>query len=76
MSTETVTLGDGLPREMARVRDEVLPQFLALRGLPNVICEPQIAMIRQALDAAARAMASGDVVAMLRAYQDLKGYEA
>lgn len=70
------TLGDALPLEMARVRDEVLPAFLELRGLPNVICEPQIAMIRASLDFAANAMARGDVVAMIRAYNDLKEYEA
>lgn len=70
------TLADALPREMARVRDQVLPQFLALRGMPNVIVEPQIIMIRAELDEAARAMAHGDVVAMLRAYESLKGYEA
>ena len=72
---QTDTLGDALPREMARVRDEILPEFLQLRGLPNVICEPQIAMLRASLDAAAKAMAEGDVVAMLRAYQDLKEYK-
>lgn len=75
-SEETVTLGDALPREMARVRDEILPQYLALRGMPNVIVEPQIAMMRASLDAAAKAMARGDVVAMLQSYQDLKEYEA
>lgn len=76
LTEETVTLADALPREMARVRDEVLPAFLELRGMPNVIVEPQITMIRASLDAAAKAMARGDVVAMLRAYQDLKEYEA
>lgn len=74
--TQSRTLGDALPREMARVRDEILPQYLALRGMPNVIVEPQIAMMRASLDAAATAMARGDVVAMIRAYQDLKEYEA
>ena len=76
MTAETVTLGDALPREMARVRDEVLPQFLGLRGMPNVVVEPQIAMIRAELDSAARALAEGDVIAMLRCYESLKGYEA
>jgi hypothetical protein len=70
----TETLGEGLPREMARVRDEILPQFLALRGMPNVIVDPQIAIMRAELDAAAKAMIEGDVVAMLRAYESLKGY--
>lgn len=68
----TDTLGDALPREMARVRDKVLPQYLALRGMPNVIVEPQIAMMRADLDAAAKALAEGDVIAMLRVYQSLK----
>lgn len=75
-SADPKTIGDALPKEMARVRDEVLSAFLELRGLPNVICEPQIAMIRASLDFAANAMARGDVVAMLQAYNDLKEYEA
>ncbi len=68
----TDTLADGLPREMARVRDEVMPQYLALRGMPGVSVEPALALMRASLDRAAKAMAEGDVVAMLRAYQDLK----
>lgn len=68
----TDTLGDALPREMARVRDEVLPLYLQLRGMPNVIVEPQIMMMRKDLDDAAKALAEGDVVAMLRVYQSLK----
>lgn len=73
-STRSYTLAEALPLEMARVRDEILPQFLALRGMPNVIVEPQIMMMRAELDEAARAMAHGDVVAMLRSYESLKGY--
>ena len=76
MNEDPKTLGDALPREMARVRDEILPQYLALRGMPNVIVEPQIMMMGASLDAAATAMARGDVVAMIRAYQDLKEYES
>lgn len=75
-SDEPVTLADALPREMARVRDEILPQFMALRGMPGVIVEPQIMIMRAELDEAARAMAHGDVVAMLRSYESLKGYES
>lgn len=71
-AAEVTTLGEALPREMARVRDEVLPQFIALRGMPNVIVEPQIMMMRADLDAAAKALAEGDVVEMLRVYQSLK----
>lgn len=73
MTKETsVTLGEALPREMARVRDEVLPLYLRLREMPNVIVEPQIMMMRKDLDDAAKALAEGDVVGMLRAYQSLK----
>jgi hypothetical protein len=71
----TDTLGDALPREMARVRDQVMPAYLALQGMPNVMVEPALAMMRASLDAASKAMIEGDVVAMLRAYEDLKGFE-
>lgn len=66
---QTQTLGDALPREMARVRDEVLPMYLEIpTGIFAAI------MMRNALNAAAKAMAEGDVVAMLRAYEELKGF--
>lgn len=66
------TLGDALPREMARVRDVVMPQYVALRGMPGVNVEFALVMMRADLDAAAKALAEGDVVAMLRVYQSLK----
>lgn len=64
------SLGVELPREMARVRDEIMPAYLA-------IPEGFIAatMMRMALDAAAKAMAEDGVVAMIRAYEELKGFE-
>jgi hypothetical protein len=65
-----MTLGEELPREMARVRDEVMPAYLEI-GRAGV---PALMMMRRALDDAARAMAEGDAVAMIRAYQDLKGF--
>lgn len=64
----TETLGDALPKEMARVRDHVLPHYLAI-GPAGAF---GAAFIRQDLDAAARAMAEGDVVAMIRSYEKLK----
>lgn len=67
----TDTLGEALPREMARVRDEVMPPYLEI-GAPGFFA---LAMMRQSLDAAAKAMAEGDVVAMLRVYEELKGFE-
>ena len=66
------TLGDALPKEMARVRDVLMPLYQSI-GVPGV---PALTMMRMSLDNAAMAMASGDVVAMLRAYEDLKGYTA
>lgn len=64
------TLGDALPREMTRVRDKVLPAYLA-------IPEGRLAanLMRRSLDNAQRALAEGDLVAMLCCYEDLKGYE-
>jgi hypothetical protein len=67
-------LADALPREIARVRDDVMPAYLALRGTPGVMVEPALALMRASLDAASRAMVDGDVVAMLRALEDLRGY--
>lgn len=64
------TLGDALPREMTRVRDEVLPAYLSI---PEGIFAAT--MMRHSLDAAQKALAEGDVVAMLGCYEDLKGYE-
>jgi hypothetical protein len=74
MTTPVKTLAEALPAEMARVRDEVLPQYLALRGMPNVVVEPQITIMRAELDEATRATMAGDVVAMLKAYNSLKEY--
>lgn len=68
--TESITLGEALPKEMARVRDEVLPIY---DSFPTGSWAAR-AMHRD-LDAAAKAMAEGDVVAMLRVYQSLCGYD-
>lgn len=65
------TLGDQLPIEMARVRDEVMPAYQAI-GQAGVIA---LTMMRADLDAATRAMAAGDLPAMISAYQKLKGYK-
>ncbi len=71
MSDETKSLGTELPREMARVRDEIIPRYLEIGPNGNFA----VMWMRKALDDAARAMAEGDVVAMLKAYEDLKGAE-
>ena len=65
------TLGDALPKEMARVRDEVMPAYIAI-GRPG---EFALAMMRADLDAASKAMIEGDTVKMIQVYESLKGYE-
>lgn len=62
------TLGDALPKEMARVR-EVLGHYKEI-GPAGAF---GAAMIEQDLRAADKAVMSGDLVAMLRAYETLKG---
>lgn len=69
---KTKSLGTELPKEMARVRDVVMPSYIEI-GPPGLFA---LTMMRADLDAAARAMMEGDVVGMLRAYESLKGYHA
>lgn len=71
MADDIRTLGDALPTEMARVRDKVIPCYQAI-GPRGIFA---IAMMTADLDRAARALAIGDVVEMISAYQALKGYE-
>jgi hypothetical protein len=61
------TLGDALPKEMARVR-EVLGYYKEI-GPAGMF---GATMIEQSLRTADEAVMSGDVVAMMRAYEDLK----
>lgn len=65
------SVGEALPKEMARVRDEVMPIWVEI-GPPGHL---GLMLLRMQLDIAARAMAEGDVVGMIRAYQALKGIE-
>ncbi len=65
----TNTLGDALPKEMARVRDEIMPMYVEI-GQSGALA---LSFIRRDLDIAAKAMADGDVVAMMRSYLTLKG---
>lgn len=67
-------LAEELPKEINRVR-AVQDQFKEVRGVHQVIVEPQIAMMENDLNAAIAASAAGDVVGMLRSYQALKGWQ-
>jgi hypothetical protein len=68
------SLAEALPAEINRVR-QVQDTYKELRRMPNVIVEPQIMMMENAIQAGITASAAGDVVAMLNAYQELKGFE-
>lgn len=67
---EVDTLGDALPREIARVQ-EILGHYIAIG--PNGAFGA--AFIRGYLAQAIKALAEGDVIAMLRAYETLKEVE-
>ncbi len=72
MSESPKSLGEALPLEMARVRDKVMPPYVEIgpAGIFALTC------MREDLDRAAKALAEGDVAAMISAYQSLKGWEA
>lgn len=65
------TVGDALPREMARVRDVVMPAYAEI-GPSGAMA---LAFMRRDLDLAAKAMAEGDVVAMIAALRELQGWK-
>ena len=67
----TDTLGDALPREMARVRDKVMPAYISIGPAGGFA----LACMTLDLDRAARAMAEGDLPAMIAVYQSLKDYK-
>lgn len=64
------SVGSELPKEMARVRDRVLPIY---DKTPNG--HIAAAMMRAALDRATVALAEGDVIQCIRSYEELKGFE-
>jgi hypothetical protein len=64
------SLGEALPREMTRVRDEIMPMYISI-GPPGAMA---LALMRNELDRAQKAMSEGDVIAMMRCYESLKGY--
>jgi len=65
------TLGDDLPKEMARIRDVVMPAYQEIGPAGGFA----LAFMRRDLDAAARAMADGDLPGMIAAYKALKDYK-
>ena len=69
-----VNLLEALANEIERVV-QIREQFEGLRGMPNVIVEPQIHMMTVEIDAAKKAIGTGDAVECLKIYQSLKGYD-
>lgn len=69
-----MTVGDDFPREQARVR-ELMKQYLSLDGMPGVNVKFAIAALEAVLRRADQAAMSGDIVAILRSYEELKGCE-
>lgn len=67
----TDTLGDALPREMARVRDKVMPAYVEI-GPAGAFA---LRFMAHDLDRAAKALAEGDIPEMVAAYQALKEYK-
>ena len=65
------SLGTELPKEMARIRDVLMPQYLAIGSAGGFA----LAMMRRDLDLASKAMAEGDLVGMISAYKALKDYK-
>jgi hypothetical protein len=64
------TLADALPREIERVQ-ELIPLY---KSVPMGFIAASL--MQQSIKQAHAAMMAGDLVAMLRVYNDLKGYEA
>jgi hypothetical protein len=61
-------LADALTQEMARGRE-----LLLYDSIPTGVFAATT--MRRSLDDAAKALASGDLVAMIRAYEELKGFK-
>ncbi len=64
------SVGEQLPIEMARVRDKLLPIYDAIPT--GIFAATQM---RLWLDEAAKALAQGEIIRILRAYEELKGFE-
>ena len=65
------TLGEDLPKQMARVRDVLMPMYQSVGPAGGFA----LAMMRASLDRAAVAMAEGDVVKMIAAYKELQEFK-
>jgi hypothetical protein len=65
------TVGEALPKEMARIRDHVMPAYQSIGPAGQFA----LAMMRNDLDRAAQAMIEGDTVEMIRVLASLRDYK-
>ena len=65
------SLGEALPKEQARVRELIVQYRGPELGGSGIFAAT---MMENSLKEADKAIMSGDVVAMIRAYEDLKEY--
>lgn len=65
------SLGEDLPKQMARVRDKIMPAYQSIGPAGSYA----LAMMCADLDRAAKAMAEGDLPGMIVAYKSLSEYE-
>lgn len=65
------TLGEELSREMARVRDEVMPAYLEIGQAGSIA----LSLMRQDLDAAAKALGEQDLLEALFRLKSLREYQ-
>jgi len=69
IACETISTIDlALQREIARVRDELIPAYMSIPGTVFAVL-----IMRSALESARQAIVSGNTVGMIAAYQELKG---
>lgn len=69
--SESKTLGDALPDEIARVTS-LIPIYASVGPVANIA----LALMRASLDRATRALATGDIGEMMECLVDLQGYSA
>ncbi len=70
MRKKVMSLGEALPMELARVR-KMKALYESLEGGAGMLAAM---MMEASLQAADKAIIEGDVVGMIRCYEDLKGY--
>lgn len=65
------TLGDALPAEMKRMREEVIPAYQSIGPSGNLA----IALMNQSLTRSEQALVSGDLGEMIACLEDLRSYK-